>query len=123
MEAIITNLTDLINGLLTDGFVIVLACFVLGQIIKTSNINFFKKIDNRNIPIITALFGMILSFVPDIFPQDSLITALIKGAVSGWAATGMYEFYRNYKKMKIKEEHLLEKEIEEEMNDDEKGLQ
>ena len=114
MEVIMDGTTDLIMGVISEGFIIVAVCFAIGQIIKTSKIKALDKIPNENIPLITAIVGMALSLVPDIFPSDTLITGLIKGAISGWAATGCFEFYRTYKKKSGKSNcDITEEEYEE----------
>ena len=107
-ENITSTFTDLVSGILTEGFIIVAICFVIGQVIKTSKIKVFKKIDNSNIPIITAIIGMLLSLIPDMFASDSIIVALMKGAISGWAATGAYETIRQWRKKKSREEENVE---------------
>ena len=100
MEVISSGVTDLIMGIITEGFIIVAICFAVGQIIKTSKIKILKKIPNENIPIITTILGIILSLIPGIFPGDGILIGIIKGAVSGWAATGCFELFRQYKKKK-----------------------
>lgn len=69
--------------------VIVVICAAVGFVIK----NAVPKIDNRFIPMISAVLGVVIgmwshnwSFTPEI---------LVMGLVSGLAATGCYELIRN----------------------------
>ena len=121
METIMSGLTDLIMETLNEGFIIVAVCFAIGQMIKNSKIKFLDKIPNEEIPVITACIGIILSFVPEIFPETPLFTSMMKGAISGWSATGIYEFYRNYKKRVLKDECRMEMEIEEELKEEQEA--
>lgn len=121
METIMNGLTDLIMETLNEGFIIVAVCFAIGQMIKNSKFEIFEKIPNENIPVITAACGIILSFIPEIFPDTPLFSSMIKGAISGWSATGIYEFYRTYKKKTLKDECRMEKEVEEELREEQEA--
>lgn len=66
--------------------------YVLAEIIKQTTI------DSKWLPGICGVVGMILGIVsmrvmPD-FPATDLITALAVGAVSGLAATGINQLYK-----------------------------
>lgn len=67
--------------------VIVAVCFCIGYVIKSS----LYFIDNRYIPVIVAIVGMIISIWQDgINPKSIAI-----GLVSGLASTGAFELIRN----------------------------
>lgn len=66
--------------------------WVVGQIVKASGL------DNKWIPIICGIFGGVLGVVgmkimPD-FPATDYITAIAVGIVSGLAATGANQIYK-----------------------------
>lgn len=66
---------------------ITVICYLIGQIIKATGI------DNKWIPVICGIVGLVLGIVgmfamPD-FPADDFITAAAIGIASGWAATGV----------------------------------
>lgn len=86
------NITQYIADLfLTNGIVIAVGAFVLGQIIKT--INF---IPDKYIPLIGGCLGALSGvFVPVLFPDVHWFIALVNGLALGWAATGGYETVTN----------------------------
>ena len=69
--------------------IIFVTCLIVGDIIKTS----IPKIDNKHIPLILGVLGVVLSvwinmaFTP---------TVLVEGLASAWASTGAYELLKNY---------------------------
>lgn len=71
-------------------------CYLVGMGIKVS------KIDDKFIPVICGVFGAILGIVgylikmPD-FPAQDPITAVAVGIVSGLAATGANQIYKQMK--------------------------
>lgn len=71
-------------------------CFLIGQGIKVS------PIDSKFIPVICGIAGAILGAVafvigmPD-FPAADIITAVAVGIVSGLAATGANQIYKQLK--------------------------
>lgn len=71
-------------------------CYLVGMGIKVS------KIDDKFIPVICGIFGAILGVVgfvikmPD-FPAHDPITAVAVGIVSGLAATGANQIYKQMK--------------------------
>ena len=71
-------------------------CYLVGMGIKVS------KIDDKFIPVICGVFGAILGIVgylikmPD-FPAQDPITAVAVGIVSGLAATGANQLYKQMK--------------------------
>ena len=76
---------------------IVAICYVVGMACKVA-----KKIPDEWIPVIMAVVGGILGAVgmnimPD-FPAADYINAVAVGAVSGLAATGVNQVYKQAKK-------------------------
>lgn len=71
-------------------------CFLIGQGIKVS------PIDSKFIPVICGIAGAVLGAVafligmPD-FPAADIITAVAVGIVSGLAATGANQVYKQLK--------------------------
>lgn len=71
---------------------LVVICYFVGSWVKVS------KLDNKYIPVICGLAGGILGipgmyFIPD-FPATDPITALAVGIVSGLAATGVDQIFK-----------------------------
>lgn len=67
---------------------IVISCYVIGVIIKKC----ISRIDNKYIPLINAVAGIILSCALN---KSVTLDYLIQGMVSGWASTGVFEAMRN----------------------------
>lgn len=67
---------------------IMVLCYVAGVIIKKC----ITKIDNKYIPIINALFGVILAAI---MAGNISVDSIAQGIVSGWASTGLFESIRN----------------------------
>lgn len=71
---------------------ITIICFLVGQIVKATNL------DNKWIPIICGGVGCVLGvagmfLMPD-FPAGDYLTAAAVGIVSGLAATGINQVYK-----------------------------
>lgn len=71
---------------------IIIICYLAAQGIKTT------PLDNKYIPIICGVLGGILGvvamfIVPD-FPATDLLTAIAIGIVSGLAATGINQIFK-----------------------------
>lgn len=77
---------------LTEGFVIivVLACLILGYIIKHAS--FLKWIKNDDIPIILAVFGAILN----VFVSGLSINSAVMGAFMGLSSTGLHQIFKKF---------------------------
>ena len=71
-------------------FVVMVACLVVGYIIKHAT--FFKWIKNDNIPIILAVVGAILN--P--FVSGLSIESVVYGAVMGLCSTGLHQAFKNF---------------------------
>lgn len=71
---------------------ITVICFLAGQVVKATGL------DNKWIPIVCGALGAALGvagmyLMPD-FPAQDYITALAVGIVSGFAATGVNQVYK-----------------------------
>lgn len=88
-------ITDFIANLfLTNGIIIAVAAFVVGQILKG-----FDKIPNNIIPLVGGILGIVLGItIPNLFEGKDIITSGILGLALGWAATGGYETIKNLKR-------------------------
>ena len=72
--------------------VITIICYLVGEAIKV------LAIDNKYIPVIVGLFGGLLGIpgmllMPD-FPATDYMTAVAVGIVSGLAATGVNQMFK-----------------------------
>lgn len=76
--------------ILNDTFVVVVlvACLILGYLIKTS----FDRVPNKYIPTILAVFGAVLNAVVSGVSVDSVVY----GALMGLASTGMHQAFKNF---------------------------
>ena len=76
--------------ILTEYFVLVVlvACLVVGYIIKTS----FDNIPNKYIPTILAVLGAILNTLV----SGCSIETVVYGALMGLASTGMHQDFKNF---------------------------
>ena len=74
---------------LTEYFVmvVVVACLVIGYVIKHAT--FFKWLDNDNIPVILAVVGAILNSVVSGLSVESVVD----GAVMGLSSTGLHQAF------------------------------
>lgn len=70
--------------------VVVVACLVVGYIIKHAT--FFKWISNDNIPVILAVVGAVLN--P--FVSGWSIESVVYGAVMGLASTGLHQAFKRF---------------------------
>ena len=81
MEGILTNTQDFIVP------IIVLACLVIGYVIKHTP--YLDKVANSYIPLIVTVLGAILG----VATSGLSIEAVIYGAVSGLASTGLHQAF------------------------------
>lgn len=75
---------------------ITVICYLVAQSIKAT------PLDNKWLPIISGAVGGVLGAVgiyvmPD-FPAEDIVTAIAVGIVSGLAATGAHQIYKQFKK-------------------------
>lgn len=68
--------------------VVVVACLVVGYIIKTS----FDKVPNKYIPTILAVVGAVLNAVV----SGVSVEAVVYGALMGLASTGMHQAFTRF---------------------------
>ena len=78
---------------------IVAVCFLVGEIAKKIS----KESINRFVPEICGVSGAILGelaffTIPAFIPAENWLTALAVGIVSGFAATGIHQIYKQAKK-------------------------
>lgn len=71
-------------------FVVMVACLVLGYIIKHST--FFKWINNDDIPCILAVFGAIINAIVGGLSVESIVY----GAAMGLASTGLHQAFKKF---------------------------
>ena len=70
--------------------IVVLACLVVGYIIKHAS--FLKKIKNNDIPVILAIFGAIVNAIVGGLSVESVVY----GAVMGLASTGFHQAFKTF---------------------------
>lgn len=68
--------------------VVIVACLVLGYIIKTS----FDKVPNKYIPTILAVVGAVLNAVV----SGVSVETIVYGALMGLASTGMHQAFTRF---------------------------
>jgi flagellar motor component MotA len=71
-------------------FIVVVACLVIGYIIKHAT--FLKWISNDNIPVILAVFGAVLNAIVSGLSVESIVY----GAVMGLASTGLHQSFKQW---------------------------
>lgn len=70
--------------------VVVVACLVVGYIIKHAT--FFKWVNNKDIPVILAVFGAIVNAIV----SGLSVEAVVYGAVMGLASTGFHQTFKKF---------------------------
>lgn len=70
--------------------VVVVACLVIGYIIKHAT--FLKWIPNDDIPVILAAVGIIVNLIASGFSLESIVY----GAVMGLASTGLHQGFQAF---------------------------
>ena len=68
--------------------VVVVACLVVGYIIKTS----FDKVPNKYIPTILAFVGAVLN----VDVSGTSVESVVYGALMGLASTGMHQAFTRF---------------------------
>ena len=71
-------------------FVVLVACLVIGYIIKHST--FFKWLSNDDIPTILAGIGLLLNLAV----SGLSIESAVYGAVMGLASTGLHQSFKSF---------------------------
>ena len=70
--------------------VVMVACLVIGYIIKHAT--FFKWVNNKDIPVVLAVFGGIINAIVSGLSVDSVVY----GALMGLASTGLHQAFKKY---------------------------
>ena len=70
--------------------VVVVACLVVGYIIKHAT--FFKWVNNSDIPVILSVFGAVVNAIVSGLSVESIVY----GAVMGLASTGLHQAFKKY---------------------------
>lgn len=71
-------------------FVVMVACLVVGYIIKHAT--FFKWVNNDDIPVVLAMIGAILNLFVSGFSIDSVVY----GAAMGLMSTGFHQAFKKF---------------------------
>ena len=71
-------------------FVVMVACLVVGYIIKHAT--FFKWVKNDNIPVILAVVGCVLN----LFVSGFSIESAVYGATMGLMSTGLHQAFKQF---------------------------
>jgi len=76
---------------------LVVICYLIGMGIKVS------PVDDKFIPVICGTSGAVLGVIAFVsgmsgFPADDILTSIAVGIVSGFAATGVNQIYKQFKK-------------------------
>ena len=79
-------------NILTENFVLVVmvACLVVGYIIKHAT--FFKWLKNDNIPAVLAVVGCVLN----LFVSGFSIESAVYGAAMGLMSTGLHQTFKKF---------------------------
>lgn len=72
---------------------ITVICFLIAELIKVT------PLDNKWLPVICGFLGGVLGVValfvsPEIIPATDILTAIAIGIVSGFAATGVHQAFK-----------------------------
>lgn len=70
--------------------VVVVACLVIGYIIKHAT--FFKWVNNKDIPIILGVIGAIVN----VFSNGLSVDSIVYGALTGLASTGLHQAFKKF---------------------------
>lgn len=68
--------------------IIVVACLIVGYIVK----KWITDVDNKYIPTIVCILGAILGCIVN---QSINVDVIVAGAASGLASTGLHQAYKN----------------------------
>ncbi len=68
--------------------IIMLACLLVGFIVK----KWVNDVDNKFIPTIVFVLGVVLGFVMGGFSVESFVT----GGISGLASTGLHQLFKSF---------------------------
>lgn len=86
--------------------VITVICFLVAEAVKATSL------DNKWLPIICGCFGGILGvvamFIMPEFPGSDYLTSIAIGVVSGFAATGIHQVYKQLTKAELEAVEVVE---------------
>lgn len=71
-------------------FVVMVACLVVGYIIKHAT--FFKWVNNKDIPAILAVVGLVIN----LFVSGFSIESAVYGAAMGLMSTGLHQTFKKF---------------------------
>ena len=71
-------------------FVVMVACLVVGYIIKHAT--FFKWLNNDNIPAVLAVVGLVLN----LFVSGFSVESAVYGAAMGLMSTGLHQAFKQF---------------------------
>lgn len=71
-------------------FVVMLGCLIIGYLLKNSNI--FKFVNNKDIPVILTIVGLILN----LFVSGFTIESAVYGAAMGLMSTGLHQAFKRF---------------------------
>lgn len=66
--------------------IVIMACLVIGYILKA-----WMPTDNKWIPTILTIVGAVLGCIAT---KDITLTAIVEGAISGLASTGLHQAFK-----------------------------
>lgn len=69
--------------------IVMVACLIVGYILK----HWIKDMDNKYIPTILAVLGAVLGCITY---QAVTLEAIVYGALTGLASTGMHQVFKQY---------------------------
>lgn len=83
---------------ITSVAAITVICYLIGTALKA-----WDAFDDRKIPVIMGCTGAVLGAVayfaaPDLLPSENIIIAVAVGIVSGFAATGINQIFKQMQK-------------------------
>lgn len=70
--------------------VVVAACFIVGYCVK--HITWLEKVSNQYIPAVLAVLGAVLACIAS---SSISLEAIVSGAFSGLASTGLHQTFKN----------------------------
>ena len=71
-------------------FLVMIACLILGYLIKHASM--FKWIKNDNIPVVLTVFGLIMN----LFVSGFSIESAVYGAAMGLMSTGLHQSFKKF---------------------------
>ena len=88
---------EIYNMIFSEGLLIVVACYVFGNIITKCT-----KIDNnKTVPILSLIGGFLMFVIPTVYSADTIAVRFIKGIILGWSSTGLHELLKALSKYGI----------------------